>query len=108
MRNEGGCMRGFAVAVVIMSVLPAFARGTPPAASPNPEIPGPWSAAAEPFRVLGNIHYVGARNIASYLITTPEGHALIDTGTKEMEPVVRRNIEKLGLKLRDIKILLCG
>jgi metallo-beta-lactamase class B len=101
-------MRGFAVAVVIMSVLPAFARSSPPATGPNPEIHGPWSAPAEPFRIVGNIHYVGARNIASYLLTTPEGHVLIDTGTKEMEPVVRRNIEKLGFKLRDIKILLSG
>jgi metallo-beta-lactamase class B len=69
---------------------------------------GPYSEAVEPFRVVGNIHYVGAKNIASYLLTTPDGHILIDTGTKEMEPVVRANIEKLGVKLQDIKILLSG
>src|SRR5262245_2081774 len=108
MRNEGGYMRRFAVAVVILSALPALAGGAPPAAGPNPEIHGPCSAATEPFRIVGNIHYVGARNIASYLLTTPAGHVLIDTGTKEMEPAVRRNIEKLGFKLRDIKILLSG
>ena len=101
-------MRAVAVAVAITSALPASSRGSPPAAGPNAELHGPWSAAVEPFRVVGNIHYVGARNIASYLITTPEGHILIDTGTKEMEPVVRRNVEQLGFKLRDIKILLSG
>jgi metallo-beta-lactamase class B len=69
---------------------------------------GPWSAAVEPFRIVGNIYYVGAKNIASYLITTPEGHFMIDTGTREMAPVIRHNVEKLGFKLRDIKILLCS
>ncbi|HKA87047.1 MAG TPA: subclass B3 metallo-beta-lactamase [Haliangiales bacterium] len=72
------------------------------------ELHGPASAAVEPFRIVGNIYYVGARNIASYLIVTPEGHILLDTGTREMEPVVRGSIEKLGFKLRDIKIMLSG
>jgi hypothetical protein len=45
---------------------------------------GPYSAPVEPFRIVGNIHYVGGANIASYLITTPLGHILIDTGMKEM------------------------
>ena len=51
---------------------------------------------------------MGARNIASYLITTPEGHIMIDTGTKEMHSVIRANVEKLGFKLQDVKILLSG
>jgi metallo-beta-lactamase class B len=72
------------------------------------ELHGPDSAPVEPFRIVGNIHYVGARNIASYLITTSAGHILLDTGTREMVPVVRGSIEKLGFKLRDIKILLSG
>lgn len=67
---------------------------------------GPSSAPAEPFTIVGNLHYVGAANIASYLFTTPEGHLLIDTGTTQMEKVVRENIEKLGFKLTDIKIIL--
>lgn len=66
------------------------------------------SQPVEPFRVVGNIYYVGAMNIASYLIKTPEGDILLDTGTREMEPVVRANIEKLGFKLSDIKIMLSG
>src|SRR5262249_28827399 len=67
-----------------------------------------WSAPVEPFHVIGNIYYVGAKNIASYLIVTPQGHILLDTGTKEMEPVVRAGIEKLGYKLSDVKIMLSG
>ena len=64
------------------------------------------SEPVEPFRSVGNIYYVGATSIASYLLTTPEGHILIDTGTNEMHPVIRANVEKLGFKLQDIKYLL--
>ena len=67
---------------------------------------GPYSAATEPFRIVGNIHYVGAANIASYLITTPEGHILIDTGMTEMHDVIRNNVATLGFKTADIKIML--
>ena len=67
---------------------------------------GPYSAATEPFRIVGNIHYVGAANIASYLITTPQGHILIDTGMNEMHDVIKTNVEKLGFKTSDIKIML--
>lgn len=67
---------------------------------------GPWSEPAEPFTILGNIHYVGAQNIGSYLFTTPEGHILLDTGMPRMHQGVRANIEKLGFKVSDIKIMI--
>lgn len=67
---------------------------------------GPYSQPEEAFRLVGNIYYVGAKNIASYLITTPQGHILVDTGTTEMTPVITANVEKLGFKMRDIKIML--
>jgi len=67
---------------------------------------GPYSQAEEPFRLVGNIYYVGAKNIASYLITTPQGHILVDTGTVEMMPVITANVQQLGFKLQDVKIML--
>lgn len=67
---------------------------------------GAYSQPEEPFRLIGNIYYVGAKNIASYLITTPRGHILVDTGTKEMTPVITAAVQKLGFNLRDIKIML--
>lgn len=67
---------------------------------------GPYSAPVEPFRIVGNIHYVGGANIASYLIATPEGHILIDTGMKEMHEVIKNSVAKLGFKTADIKIML--
>ena len=67
---------------------------------------GPYSAPAEPFRIVGNVHYVGAANISSYLITTPQGHILIDTGMTEMHDVIRNNVAKLGFKTSDIRVML--
>jgi len=82
------------------------AQTSPLTAEQRAQFHGPYSQPEEPFRLIGNIHYVGAKNIASYLITTPQGHILIDTGTTEMTPVITGNVEKLGFKLRDIKIML--
>lgn len=59
----------------------------------------------EPFRVIGNIYYVGGQ-YGSYLITTPEGHILHDTGSSEMHPIIVSNVEKLGFNVRDIEIML--
>ena len=87
---------------------PAPPADPPAKPSTSDALHGPGSAAVEPFRVVGNIYYVGARNVASYLITTPNGHILLDTGTKEMESVVPASIEKLGFHRKDIKILLSG
>ncbi|HVE55707.1 MAG TPA: subclass B3 metallo-beta-lactamase [Pyrinomonadaceae bacterium] len=60
----------------------------------------------EPFKIIGNVYYVGASDVTSYLITTPEGHILIDGGFEETVPQIRANVTKLGFKLEDIKILL--
>ena len=59
-----------------------------------------------PFRIAGNLYYVGAIEIGSYLITTSQGHFLLDGGFVETAPQIERNIEQLGFKLRDVKILL--
>ena len=67
---------------------------------------GRASEAIEPFHIVGNIYYVGAREMTSYLIVTPEGHILHDTGTNEMHTVIVSNVEKLGFKVQDIKIML--
>ena len=65
-----------------------------------------WNAPFQPFRLIGNIHYVGASGISSFLITTPEGHILMDTGFETTVPRIRESVAKLGFKLADIKIIL--
>jgi metallo-beta-lactamase class B len=63
-------------------------------------------APVEPFRIAGNIYYVGSSDLTSYLIVTPKGNILIDSGMKEMVPQVKANIAKLGFRLEDTKIIL--
>lgn len=60
----------------------------------------------EPFKIMGNVYYVGANNIASILVATPEGHILLDRGTHKMAAVVFPNIVKLGFMPADIKVML--
>src|SRR5262245_1494106 len=55
----------------------------------------------EPFpahRVIGNTYYVGSKDLASYLITTPEGHILINSGFEKTGPLIRASVESLGFK----------
>ena len=65
-----------------------------------------WNKPTEPFKVIGNIYYVGTDGLASYLITTPEGHVLIDTGLPEANTQIKANIAKLGFKVSDVKLML--
>jgi len=69
---------------------------------------GPYSQPVEPFRIVGNIYYVGASNIASYLIATPQGHILIDSGTVEMHDGIVTGVERLGYKVSEVRILLAS
>jgi metallo-beta-lactamase class B len=69
---------------------------------------GPYSQPVEPFRIVGNIYYVGALNIASYLIATPQGHILIDSGMTEMHDAITGGVERLGYAVSDIRILLAS
>jgi metallo-beta-lactamase class B len=59
-----------------------------------------------PFRIIGNIYYVGASDITSFLIVSREGDILIDGGLVETAPQIEANIQKLGFRLSDVKILL--
>ncbi|HJU55226.1 MAG TPA: subclass B3 metallo-beta-lactamase [Pyrinomonadaceae bacterium] len=65
-----------------------------------------WNQPIEPYRVIGNVYYVGASDITSFLIVTPAGHILLDGGFAETVPLIKRNVERLGFRLEDIKILL--
>jgi metallo-beta-lactamase class B len=65
-----------------------------------------WNQPVEPFRIAGNLYYVGASDITSYLITTPRGHILIDGGFVETVPQITANIRKLGFRVEDVRILL--
>ena len=65
-----------------------------------------WRAPVPPRTLVGNIHYVGASGVSSYLITTQVGHILLDTGFEDTVPIIQRGVEQLGFKLTDIKFIL--
>ena len=65
-----------------------------------------WNQPVEPFRIAGNLYYVGASDITSFLIATPEGHILLDSGFEETVPLIRESMKKLGFRMEDVKVLL--
>jgi metallo-beta-lactamase class B len=68
--------------------------------------PSAWMEPFPPHKIAGNLYYVGSKDLASYLIATPEGHILINSSFEESVPLIRASIEKLGFKFTDVKILL--
>ncbi len=65
-----------------------------------------WEKNYPPFRMAGNLYYVGTYDLACYLIATPQGHILINTGLASSEKQIKDNLKTLGFKFSDIKILL--
>jgi metallo-beta-lactamase class B len=65
-----------------------------------------WTTPFPAFRIAGNLYYVGSNDLASYLVTTPEGHILINSNLDAGVPLIRASVESLGFKFTDIKILL--
>lgn len=61
---------------------------------------------AQPFRIAGNLYYVGANDVASFLLTGPEGHVLIDGGYPGTAGLIKGSVEELGFDIRDVRILL--
>ena len=65
-----------------------------------------WAEPFPAFRVVGNLYGVGTHDLSVFLITTEDGHILINTGLAESTPLIRDNIASLGFRLEDVKILL--
>lgn len=73
-----------------------------PSTAAHPE----WSKPYPPFRIAGNLYYVGTYDLACYLIVTPKGNILINTGLASSASTIKKSIGDLGFKLSDTKILL--
>lgn len=87
--------------LVCAFLLPIFAQ----AAQYTPAV-AEWNRPVDPFRVVGNVYYVGASGVSSYLISTSEGLILLDCGFSETVPLIEANITKLGFRLEDLHLLL--
>ncbi len=65
-----------------------------------------WTNPFPPYRIIGNIYYVGSQGLAVYLITSPQGNILINSNLEKSVPMIRDSVEKLGFRFSDTKILL--
>src|SRR5665213_29490 len=65
-----------------------------------------WTTPFPPFRIAGNLYYVGSEDLASYLIVTPQGNILINSSLESSPPLIKKSVEQLGFKFSDVKILL--
>jgi metallo-beta-lactamase class B len=90
--------RRIAPLLLIVASASAMAQYAPPVMR--------WNQPRKPFRIVDNVYYVGTNELASYLITTPEGHILVDSGFRATVPQIRANLRTLGFKMEDVKILL--
>jgi metallo-beta-lactamase class B len=110
---------GLSVLALAMTIPGAAMAQAPAGASPQGQSPpgtpaGAGFAAAAaamknpfpPFHMIGSIYYVGSTGLSCYLIHTPRGNILLDTGYPDMAPQIEGNIEKLGFKLKDTKLLI--
>jgi metallo-beta-lactamase class B len=72
----------------------------------NAQMNPDWTTPIAPFRIAGNLYYVGGKDLASYLIVTPKGDILINSSLEASVPMIRSSVEQLGFKFSDIKVLL--
>ena len=70
--------------------------------------PSDWYEPYPAHKIVGNVYYVGSKDLATYLITTPEGHILINSGFERTVPLIEKSVESLGFKMTDVKILLAS
>jgi metallo-beta-lactamase class B len=88
--------------VLIASIM----AGTMISASASSQNSSDWTEPFPAFRIAGDLYYVGSKGLANYLVTTPQGHILINSDLEANVPLIRASIEQLGFKFSDVKILL--
>ncbi len=85
-----------------LALLLALAAQPPARAEQPPE----WTTPIQPFRIAGNLYYVGSKDLAAYLVVTPAGNILINSNLESTVPLLQKSIETLGFQFKDTKILL--
>lgn len=93
-------------ATALLFVLAVAGVATQTAFKEPPVTNEAWTKPFPGLRIVGNVYYVGTYDLASYLITTDQGHVLINTGVGSSVPMIRVNVESLGFRFGDIKLLL--
>lgn len=91
-------MRKLLLPVVVLALFPLAAFCQPPG----------WNNPFPPHRVMDNLYYVGTKELASFLIVTPEGNILMNSDYESSVPVIEASVKELGFDFKDIKILIAG
>jgi metallo-beta-lactamase class B len=86
--------------------LVAFVIGSQIFAQNSSEERAAWNKPVKPFRIIGNIYYVGVQGASAFLITTSKGAILLDGGFAETAPLIEKSISDLGMRMSDVKVLL--
>jgi len=100
MTRHTGAIVTIALSIMIAAIVAANSRQT------QLPVQNDWLEPFPAFKIAGNLYYVGSKGLASYLVTTPEGHILINSNLEANVPMIRASMESLGFKFDDIKILL--
>lgn len=97
-------------ALVALADTSAAAQGDDPLTRPYPAEAcsscAGWNEPRAPFRIHGNTYYVGTRGLTALLITSPQGHVLIDGALPNSAPLILQNIQALGFDVRDVRLIL--
>jgi metallo-beta-lactamase class B len=96
-------MKSLILSIILLGALGALASSV---ATSYAQAPADWTEPFPPFKIAGNLYYVGSKGLANYLIATPQGHILINSDLEENVPLIKASVERLGFKFADIKILL--
>lgn len=91
-----------------LSVLAGAAFAGPEAGAKYAPAVSEWNRAVEPFRIAGDLYYVGASGVSAFLLVASEGNVLIDTGFRETVPLVEAGVRKLGFRMESIRLLLAS
>jgi metallo-beta-lactamase class B len=94
-------MKGHLVFLILIAAT-CIGAGTSHANTEHPN----WTAPQKPFRIYGNTYYVGSKGLSAILITSPQGHILIDGTLPENQELIEGNIRALGFNVKDIKLIL--
>jgi metallo-beta-lactamase class B len=89
-----------------MKILLFFSLFLAFAVAPCLAVPADWTTPIAPFKISDSLYYVGSRDLAAYLIVTPQGNILINANLESSPPQIRRSVEQLGFRWTDTKILL--
>jgi metallo-beta-lactamase class B len=99
-------LKYIAAAILLSPVLNLSTAAETRCLPPDAKAPKSWITPYPSHRIIGNLYAVGSEDLSVYLITTSEGHVLINTGLEDSTSYISKNIESLGFNIQDIKILL--